>query len=171
MKKYNKMFQILITLKNLLFCITEWHYLWLFAGTSTCLFFHFNTRLNMWEKSHKFNLYLGDLWTILTIEQAILSSWRQMGSATTERTETSWDTKPRLSPWPLWCSLHSSLDLYSERAGTILSVTAASICFRQAGEEIFLTLTIPLNRNCLGKALTWKVDVEFDQYARLTTEV
>lgn len=53
--------------------------------------------LNTWERSHKFNLYLGDLGTILTIDQATLSSWRQMGSATTEIIETSWDTKPQLS--------------------------------------------------------------------------
>ena len=47
-----------------------------------------------------------------------------MGSATTERIETSWVTEPRLS---LWWSLHSGLDLHSEGTGGILSVTAASI--------------------------------------------
>lgn len=39
----------------------------------------------MWERSHKCNLHLGDLWTMLTIEWATLSSWRQMGSVKTKR--------------------------------------------------------------------------------------
>lgn len=52
----------------------------------------------MWERSHKCNLCLGDLWRMLTIEWAMLSSQRQMGSAKTKRVR-QWGHKT--SPIPL----------------------------------------------------------------------
>lgn len=117
------------------------------------IWLHFNTRLNMWERSHKCNLHLGDLWTMLTIEWATLSSWRQMGSVKTKRIR---QVGTQNLPYPLdpFDVLYAPAWISTLKGPAQHVSYCCCICLRRG--HFSHLLAISLNKNCFRKVLAWK---------------
>lgn len=102
------------------------------------------------------NLCLGDLWRMLTIEWATLSSQRQMGSAKTKRVER---VGTQTSPIPLTPLMFSGPQHgFPHWKGQHNHVSYCCLNMLKANWQGHFShlLAILLNKNCLGKALAWE---------------